>query len=116
MCCPQRGGNQKVLELPRNYLSIIIRNGANTKINNYNWVLGIQGGKPQLRVQIDGHLFCVKDLLVAGGCGWDEAIVKTLFEEEPAVKILQIKSLNPRASDIWGCSFLSKGSFFVKDS
>ncbi|GER57884.1 retinoic acid receptor beta [Striga asiatica] len=46
-------------------------------------------------------MFWVKDLLIAGGCEWDVNLVIALFNEEDAHKILLIKSLNPRATDMW---------------
>ncbi|CAA0806592.1 Unknown protein [Striga hermonthica] len=74
------------------------------------------GGKPILKVQIDGHVFWVKNLMTAGGCSWDETIVKVPFEDADAQKIVQIKSLNPRTNDQWKCLFLSKGSFSVRNA
>ncbi|GER28428.1 FeS assembly protein SufD [Striga asiatica] len=58
----------------QNHLSILIKNGVNTKLNDHNWIPELQDGIPKLRVQIEGHNFCVKDLLMAGGCEWDETI------------------------------------------
>ncbi|GER35265.1 envelope glycoprotein [Striga asiatica] len=46
-------------------MSVIIKNGVSTKLNDYNWVPRVKEDKPELRTQIDGHLFWVKDLLIA---------------------------------------------------
>ncbi|GER55622.1 ribonuclease H-like superfamily protein [Striga asiatica] len=94
-------------------MSIVIRNGHNTKLNEANWVPGLHCRKPQLRVEVDGNLFCVKDLLLAGGVKWDKTLVRVLFTEADAEKILQIKSLKPRTADQWHCSFLFKGKLSV---
>ncbi|GER45895.1 RING/U-box superfamily protein [Striga asiatica] len=67
-------------------------------------------GKPELRTEIDGSLFWVKDLLLVGGVQWDTNLIRALFNVKDATKILQIKSLNPRAADHWKCSFLVKGN------
>ncbi|GER46920.1 WD repeat-containing protein 5B, partial [Striga asiatica] len=48
--------------------------GEQEWLTDHNWIPGIPDGKPKLRVQIEGHTFCVKDLLAAGGCEWDEVI------------------------------------------
>ncbi|CAA0836867.1 Unknown protein [Striga hermonthica] len=98
----------------RNKVNITIQNGEKTKINDCNWVPGLLKGTPSLRADIDGNLFAVKDLLIAGGALWDSTLVKAIFEDEDASLILQITSLNPDAADIWKCDFLDKGKFSVK--
>ncbi|CAA0828925.1 Ribonuclease H-like superfamily protein [Striga hermonthica] len=103
-----------VIPVLKDHLNILIRNGADVKISDHKWVPGIIGGKPSLRVQIDGQMFLVQDLILAGGCGWDENLVKALFLEEDADRILQINSLDPRLADQWNCSFVDKGKFSVK--
>ncbi|GER32065.1 RNA-directed DNA polymerase (reversetranscriptase)-related family protein [Striga asiatica] len=95
-------------------VNIVIKNGAKTKLNDCNWVPGLQKGSPNLRADVDGSLFLVKDLLLAGGVLWDSSLVRALFEDDVASLILQIKSLNPNDDDLWKCAFLDKGKFSVK--
>ncbi|GER28978.1 hypothetical protein STAS_04812 [Striga asiatica] len=88
---------------------ITVRNGAKTKISECNWVPGLNGGSPTLKAEINGSLFWVKDLLIAGGLHWDSTLIKALFEERDANLILQINTLNPNVADKWRCSFQGKG-------
>ncbi|GER40472.1 protein argonaute 1D [Striga asiatica] len=93
---------------------ITVRNGESTKINDCNWVPRLNGGSSVLRTDINGRLFLVKDLLIAGGVHWDTNIINALFEEKDASLILQIKTLNPNAADKLSCSFQGKSKFSVK--
>ncbi|GER56506.1 tRNA (mo5U34)-methyltransferase [Striga asiatica] len=86
-------------------IAVLTAKLESTKISETNWILGIICRKPSLRVAVDGHLFWVKDLLLAGG---------VLFAEEDAERILKIKSLNPRVADQWQCTSVVKGKFSVK--
>ncbi|GER41558.1 peptide chain release factor 1, partial [Striga asiatica] len=47
------------------FVKITIRNGQSTRLSEPNWVQGLKGVKPVLRVGIDGNIFRVKDLLMA---------------------------------------------------
>ncbi|GER30028.1 glutamate--tRNA ligase 2 [Striga asiatica] len=51
----------------------------------------------------------VKDLLSNGGTTWDQTLVKALFEEEDAAKIMLIDTLNPALPDRISCKFAVKG-------
>ncbi|GER39262.1 RNA-directed DNA polymerase (reversetranscriptase)-related family protein [Striga asiatica] len=95
-------------------MSILIRNGAFTKLSDYNWIPGLMKKKPELKLQIDGYMFWVKDLLCAGGSSWDVNLVQAQITAADADKILQIRHLNPRAEDIWKYSFVIKGKFSIK--
>ncbi|GER37384.1 tryptophan--tRNA ligase, partial [Striga asiatica] len=52
------------------------KNGQTTRINEVNWVPGVSCRKPELRVEVEGNLFWVKDLLSAGGMQWDHTLVR----------------------------------------
>ncbi|GER47993.1 Arf-GAP with GTPase, partial [Striga asiatica] len=96
------------------HVGVIIRNGQSTRLNDPNGVPGLSRTTPELKVGIDGNLFRVKDLLMAGGVQWDGTLVRALFSEEDAEKILQINSLNPRTDDKRHCDLADKGKFSVK--
>ncbi|GER41360.1 cyclic nucleotide gated channel 5 [Striga asiatica] len=44
-------------------VNLVIRNGQSTRLNEVNWVPGLSGKKPELRTEVDGRLFWVKDLM-----------------------------------------------------
>ncbi|CAA0841410.1 Unknown protein [Striga hermonthica] len=50
---------------------------------------------------------------LAGGAQWDINLIKALFSEDDAEKIMRIKTLNPRAKDQWQCNSLAKGRELV---
>ncbi|GER39679.1 serine/threonine-protein phosphatase Pgam5, partial [Striga asiatica] len=83
-------------------------------LGDYHWVPGLNGGKPEIKVQIDANMFRVKDLLCNGGVSWDSTLIKALFKDGDASEILKIKGLNPNSEDVLKCSFATKGKFSVK--
>ncbi|GER32750.1 RNA-directed DNA polymerase (reversetranscriptase)-related family protein [Striga asiatica] len=107
-----------LLPILQKQFQITVRNGAKTKISECNWVPGLNGGSPTLKAEINGSLFWVKDLLIAGGLHWDSTLIKALFEERDANLILQINTLNPNVADKWRFSFQGKGKgkFSVKQA
>ncbi|GER34122.1 elongation factor Tu, partial [Striga asiatica] len=52
-----------VIPLLHNRVSIAIKNGAKTWLNELNWVPDLAGKKPVLSVNIEHRLFRVKDLI-----------------------------------------------------
>ncbi|GER37227.1 retrotransposon protein, partial [Striga asiatica] len=88
-------------------------NGADTNISDFNWVPGIRVGQPRIRISGLEVNLKVKDLLSNGGTTWDQTLVKALFEEEDAAKIMLIDTLNPALPDRISCKFAVKGNFSV---
>ncbi|GER56918.1 exodeoxyribonuclease 7 small subunit, partial [Striga asiatica] len=84
-----------------------------TGIDEYNWVPGLNGGKPALKVNIDPSLFTVNHLLCNSGLSWDENLVRILFHDRDATEILNIRGLDPRGEDLCLCNFAVKGNFSV---
>ncbi|GER41453.1 NADH-quinone oxidoreductase subunit I 1 [Striga asiatica] len=62
----------------RKQAQLVIKNGQSTRLNEMNWVPGLNGKKPELRTEVDGSLFWVKDLILAGGVNWDTTLVRAL--------------------------------------
>ncbi|CAA0807084.1 Unknown protein [Striga hermonthica] len=89
-------------------------NGADTRLDEFGWIPLMRGEKPETRVHLDHSQFRVKDLLINNGKGWDEVLVKALFQPAVAEKIMAINSLNPRVADLRKCTFFDKGRFPVK--
>ncbi|GER31911.1 RING/U-box superfamily protein, partial [Striga asiatica] len=94
----------------QNHVSITIKNGTNTRLNDYHWVPRLRGGKPELYLE----LMLVKDLMCGRGRIWDAGLIRALFKMEDVGEILKIEGLNPRTEDVWSCSFSKKGRFSVK--
>ncbi|GER43977.1 protein ycf2 [Striga asiatica] len=92
------------------HVKLVIKNGQSTRLNEMNWVPGLNGKKPELRTEVDGSLFWVKDLILAGGVNWDTTLVRALFTETDADRILQIKTLNPR---VWTMGLIGYGKKLV---
>ncbi|GER38003.1 ARF GAP-like zinc finger-containing protein ZIGA4, partial [Striga asiatica] len=113
--CKGKSWDPEKQRLPDNrHVSICIKNGEKTGLGDYHWVPGLNGGKPEIKVQIDANMFRVKDLLCNGGVSWDSTLIKALFKDEDASEILKIKGLIPNSEDVINCSFATKGKFSVK--
>ncbi|GER50514.1 piggyBac transposable element-derived protein 5 [Striga asiatica] len=78
-----------------------------------SWVK-LEGAKEAVpvgwQISVEGSQM-YQDLLIAGGCNWDSNLVNAIFVAEDAEKILQIKTLNPRKSDMWNYSFVANKKF-----
>ncbi|GER42644.1 glyoxalase 2-5 [Striga asiatica] len=58
-------------------VNLVIRNGQSTRLNEVNWVPGLSGKKPELRTEVDGRLFWVKDLMLAATrIAWQFRIIR----------------------------------------
>ncbi|GER29383.1 ATP-dependent Clp protease ATP-binding subunit ClpX [Striga asiatica] len=65
---PQHRNSERIIS------ATTAKNGQTTRINEVNWVPGVSCRKPELRVEVEGNLFWVKDLLSAGGMQWDHTL------------------------------------------
>ncbi|CAA0811633.1 Ribonuclease H-like superfamily protein [Striga hermonthica] len=89
------------LPVLQKFTRITIRDGQSTRLNDSNWVSGHHSVKPELRVGVDGNLFKVKVLLLAGGVQWDSTLVRALFAPEVEVVGL-LSTLCEKADQRWG--------------
>ncbi|GER37270.1 ACT domain repeat 3 [Striga asiatica] len=97
-----------MIPILRDGVELVVRDGEGTRIADLNWVPGIKGRSPAIRIQVDGAAFRVKDLLGIGGYHWDVNLVKAMFQERDAEEVLKITTFNPKLPDKWKCTLDAK--------
>ncbi|GER35927.1 ribonuclease H-like superfamily protein [Striga asiatica] len=94
-----------------------VRDGLNTKILAYPWVIDLPTGIPALKSEVSSiQLTWVKELMYADGRSWNRGLIQSLFTDESCNAILKMKDLNPAEKDRWVWSADTKGKFTVSSA